>query len=166
LPERHPACRRREAQPGSCMERENLPGDAKGKGTSGDNHEAESTDALARGGLLQKRIAPACKRSRPVMQLKSVVLPEPLGPMRPWILPAANDKEQRFAAVTPPKRLVTSSISRIAAAEGMSDGTWQPVALAENPENSLRHHQNHGDNSMEMPPREQKHAQNCRTRGN
>src|SRR5262249_44440571 len=26
---RHPACRRREAQPGSCMERENLCGDAK-----------------------------------------------------------------------------------------------------------------------------------------
>jgi len=24
LPERHPACRRREAQPGSCTERENL----------------------------------------------------------------------------------------------------------------------------------------------
>ena len=24
LPKRHPACRRREAQPGSCMERENL----------------------------------------------------------------------------------------------------------------------------------------------
>ena len=35
------------------MERENLDGDAKGKGTSGDNHEAESTDAPARGGLLR-----------------------------------------------------------------------------------------------------------------
>jgi hypothetical protein len=41
LPERHPACRRREAQPGSRMERENLDGDAKGKGTSGANREAE-----------------------------------------------------------------------------------------------------------------------------
>jgi hypothetical protein len=29
LTKRHPACRRREAQPGSCMERENLDGDAK-----------------------------------------------------------------------------------------------------------------------------------------
>jgi hypothetical protein len=47
LPKRHPACRRREAQPGSCMERENLDGDAKGKGTSGSNREAESTDAPA-----------------------------------------------------------------------------------------------------------------------
>src|SRR5215211_665101 len=52
LPERHPACRRREAQPGSCTERENLHGDAKGKGTSGYNCEAESTEAPVRGGLL------------------------------------------------------------------------------------------------------------------
>jgi hypothetical protein len=53
LPERHPACRRREARPGFRMERENLHGDAKGKGTSGSNREAESTDAPVRGGLLR-----------------------------------------------------------------------------------------------------------------
>ena len=53
LTERHPACRRREAQPGSCTERENLTGDAKGKGASGSNREAESTDAPERGGLLR-----------------------------------------------------------------------------------------------------------------
>ena len=34
-PRRHPACRRREAQSGSWTERENLIGDAKGKGASG-----------------------------------------------------------------------------------------------------------------------------------
>ena len=51
--ERHPACRQREARPGFRMERENLDGDAKGKGTSGANREAESTDAPARGGLLR-----------------------------------------------------------------------------------------------------------------
>ena len=49
--ERHPACRRREARPGSGTERENLAGDAKGKGASGSNREAESTDAPERGGL-------------------------------------------------------------------------------------------------------------------
>jgi hypothetical protein len=43
LSERHPACRRREAQPGS----ENLDGDGKGKGTSGSHRKAESTDAPA-----------------------------------------------------------------------------------------------------------------------
>jgi hypothetical protein len=50
LTERHPACRRRESQPGSCKERENLAGDAKGKGTSGSNCKA---DAPERGGLLR-----------------------------------------------------------------------------------------------------------------
>ena len=53
LSKRHPAYRRREAQSGSCTERENLDGDAKGKGASGSNREAESTDAPARGGLLR-----------------------------------------------------------------------------------------------------------------
>src|SRR5215216_380683 len=69
LPERHPACRRREAQPGSCTERENLDGDAKGKGTSGSNREAESTDAPARGGLLRSSeeagVMPVSEGSRP-----------------------------------------------------------------------------------------------------
>jgi hypothetical protein len=51
LPKRHPACRRREAQSGSGTERENLAGDAKGKGASGSNREAESTDVPERGGL-------------------------------------------------------------------------------------------------------------------
>jgi hypothetical protein len=51
LPKRHPACRRRETQSGSCTERENLAGDAKGKSASGYNREAESTDAPERGGL-------------------------------------------------------------------------------------------------------------------
>src|SRR5262245_32029699 len=50
-PGRHPAYRGREARPGSCMERENLAGDGKGKGASGSNREAESTDGPERGGL-------------------------------------------------------------------------------------------------------------------
>jgi hypothetical protein len=53
LPKRHPACRRRESQLGSCTERENLASDAKGKGASGSHRKAESTDALERGGLLR-----------------------------------------------------------------------------------------------------------------
>ena len=35
LPKRHPAWRRREVQSGSCMERENLDRDAKGKDAMG-----------------------------------------------------------------------------------------------------------------------------------
>ena len=49
--ERHPACRQRESRSGSGTQRENLAGDAKGKGTSGSNREAESTDAPERDGL-------------------------------------------------------------------------------------------------------------------
>src|ERR1700676_5511100 len=64
LPKRHPACRRREAQSGSCAERENLAGDAKGKGASGSSREAESTDALERGGL------PRSSDEGPVMGLE------------------------------------------------------------------------------------------------
>ena len=45
-----PVCRRRDSHSGSHMERENLLGDAKGKGTSGNNREAESTNASGRGG--------------------------------------------------------------------------------------------------------------------
>ena len=48
LPKRHPACRRREAQSGSCMERENLAGDAKGKGASGSNRSRVSSSGRTR----------------------------------------------------------------------------------------------------------------------
>src|ERR1700704_2969011 len=69
-PKRHPARRRREAQPGSCTERENLDGDGKGKGTSGSNREAESTDAPARGGLLRSSdeagVMPVERRERAI----------------------------------------------------------------------------------------------------
>ena len=50
LPERHPACRRREAQPGVCTERENLLFDTKGEATSGSNREGDSTEAERREG--------------------------------------------------------------------------------------------------------------------
>ena len=49
---RCPVYRKRDSHLGFRTELENLTGDAKGKGTSGENREAESTDAPARGGLL------------------------------------------------------------------------------------------------------------------
>src|SRR6202040_583822 len=55
LTERHPACRRREAQPGSCTERENLCSDAKGEIASGSNREDQSTDAEHRDGAARSR---------------------------------------------------------------------------------------------------------------
>ena len=50
LPERHPACRRREAQPGVGMERENLLFDVKGEATSGSSREGDSTEEKRRDG--------------------------------------------------------------------------------------------------------------------
>jgi hypothetical protein len=48
-----PVYRGRDSYSGFCTELENLTGDAKGKGASGDNREAESTDEPVRGGLLR-----------------------------------------------------------------------------------------------------------------
>ena len=50
LPERHPACRRREARSGFRMERENLFSDAKRQAASGSNRKGESIDAEHRDG--------------------------------------------------------------------------------------------------------------------
>ena len=76
LPKRHPACRRRETQSGSCMERENLAGDAKGKGTSGSNREAESTDAPERGGLPRSSV----EASVMLVERRGQVIAVELGP--------------------------------------------------------------------------------------
>ena len=68
--ERHPACRQREARSGSGTERENLAGDAKGKGASGSNREAESTNAPGRDGLLRSSgeagVMPVERRERAI----------------------------------------------------------------------------------------------------
>jgi hypothetical protein len=48
---RCPVYRRRDSNSGSRMELENRVGDGKGKGTSGQNHKAESTEAPTRGAL-------------------------------------------------------------------------------------------------------------------
>ena len=50
---RCPVYRRRDSHSGFRTELENLADDAKGKGASGRNREAESTDAPGRGGLLR-----------------------------------------------------------------------------------------------------------------
>ena len=50
---RCPVYRQRESHLGFRTELENLAGDGKGKGASGQTREAESTDASVRGGLLR-----------------------------------------------------------------------------------------------------------------
>ena len=90
LTERHPACRRREAQPGSCKERENLAGDAKGKGTSGSNREAESTDAPERGGLPRSSDEAAVM----VVERRGQVIDDELGPTGNGRSPKFNGRRQ------------------------------------------------------------------------
>src|SRR5205823_5116392 len=99
--ERHPACRRREAQPGSCTERENLAGDAKGKGASGSNRKAESTDAAARGGLLRSSeeagVMPVERREQAIAI---------------WIGSTGNGRNPMFNGRRQPSRGGTSRMTR------------------------------------------------------
>jgi hypothetical protein len=82
--ERHPACRQREARPGSGTERENLAGDAKGKGTSGCNREAESTDAPERGGLPRSSAEAAVMAVERRRQVIAVDLGQPVRRKEPF----------------------------------------------------------------------------------
>src|SRR5882762_2262509 len=50
----------------------------------------------------------------PLMRLKTVVLPEPLGPMRPTISPSSIRRERSSTARRPPKSFVRPSVSRSA----------------------------------------------------
>src|SRR5580700_2517331 len=90
--ERHPACRQREARSGSCMERENVAGDAKGKGASGSNREAENTDAPERGGLLRSSV----EASVMLVERRGQVIAVELGPT--GLYPGRSPKFQRKAA--------------------------------------------------------------------
>ena len=63
-------------------------------------------------------------------QSNSVVLPAPLGPMRPQISPAANETLTSERARTPPKAMVTAPASRIGLATFpfVAGMVWSSVA--------------------------------------
>ena len=57
------------------------------------------------------RTAPLVGRCSPLITLKQVVLPAPLGPIRPVIRPASASNDAWLTAVTPPNWTTTSSTS-------------------------------------------------------
>src|SRR5436190_24316771 len=57
----------------------------------------------------RKRIDPAVGAKVPDSMLKIVLLPEPLGPIRPTISPSATSNETLLTAVKPPKRFTKPS---------------------------------------------------------
>ena len=63
-----------------------------------------------------KMMRPALTGSAPETRLNSVVLPAPLGPMRPVMEPARTASEQWSTARRPPKSLTTPRTSKIAPA--------------------------------------------------
>ena len=83
------------------MERENLAGDAKGKGPSGANRKAESTDAPARGGLLRSSeeagVMPVERRGQAIAI---------------WIGSTGNGRNPMFNGRRQPSRGGTSRMTR------------------------------------------------------
>src|ERR1700730_16353789 len=51
------------------------------------------------------RTAPPSRGKKPVTRLKTVVFPEPFGPINPVMLPVGTESEHESTATTPPKRL-------------------------------------------------------------
>src|SRR5215469_4952687 len=108
-PERHPACRRREAQPGSCTERENLSLRCQGRRPSGAHRKDQSTEAEHRGGAARSRDEGS------VMELDRrgcVVQPRPRANRR---------REEPMGKAKPfdiPKREVWEAFKRVKANQG------------------------------------------------
>ena len=59
-----------------------------------------------------KWMVPASGESAPAMHFISVLLPEPLGPMRPWICERSTARSTPSRARSWPKRLATPAASR------------------------------------------------------
>ena len=76
----------------------------------------------------RNRISPPSGREKPESRLNTVVLPAPLGPMRPRISPSAIAKESARTAWRPPKRFESAETSSRLTAGPPSDA---PTAAPE-----------------------------------
>src|SRR3974390_715563 len=61
------------------------------------------------------RITPASGRIAPAIRFKSVVLPDPFGPMSPRTSPGDTESDMLLTAISPPNALDKPSTSRIGA---------------------------------------------------
>src|SRR5215813_13589067 len=122
-PERHPACRRREAQPGVCTERENLLFDAKGEATSGSSREGDSTEAKSRGGAARSSdespvMGP--ERRGCVVQPSALAITEAI-----WQREESVDEAKPFLI---PKREVWEAFKSVKANHGAAGVDGQSIA--------------------------------------
>src|SRR5262249_39012251 len=97
-----------------------------------------------------KRTLPESGFTYPVMRLKTVVFPAPLGPMRKTISPSSTWKLTSLVARSPPKRLLTFSNSRIRAialslhradGAGLAPELPPPLEERDQPAGNEQHHQ-------------------------
>src|SRR2546425_7849316 len=73
----------------------------------------------------RKRTEPVLGLSAPATRLNTVLLPEPLGPIRPRISPSATSNETLLTAVKPPKLFVSCSTFSNSRCEGVALGERQ-----------------------------------------
>src|SRR3990172_5912576 len=76
-----------------------------------------------------KKAAPASGRTIPVSALKSVVFPEPFGPMSPETDPSRTSRLQRLMAWIPPKALDRPTTRRMGPRSPASNCPAIPAAL-------------------------------------
>src|SRR5262245_47102831 len=69
-----------------------------------------------------KTIEPRVGRRKPLSKLKQVVLPAPLGPIKPTISPLSTVRSTLLTAASPPKSRVSPRVSRSATGSGRRAG--------------------------------------------
>src|SRR5579875_549097 len=114
----------------------------------------------------RKRTLPRVGRSNPLMMLKVVVFPAPLGPTRPVALPSGTVKERARIAWNPPYSLLRPRTSSMVVPH---PGCWRPLGLGglprpgepsgeeghgEDEEHAEGHLRQHGGDGAERVPQD------------
>src|SRR5262245_22340434 len=94
-----------------------------------------------------KTMVPDVGRRKPDKRLKQVVLPAPLGPMRPTISPSSTLRPTWFTAARPPKYLVRLRASRSGICAGCAPAPErdEPAGQGDEPPGQEQDGQQHDD---------------------